>query len=100
MVPEARGGPSELVRRAPGAGLEAGAVSIVDRSVELAHDRYQAAQRAFLATPCRRTGDSYRERFAVFYRRFNRSSVGLDEELARLDRTIERVMAESAGGEQ
>lgn len=43
-----------------------------DRSLELAHDRYQAAQAAFLALPCRQTGDSYRERAFVFWRALNK----------------------------
>lgn len=69
-------------------------IAVIDRSPEAAHERYQAAQASFLATPCRSTGDVYMERFAIFYRRFNGSSVGLDAELEFLGGRIARAIRE------
>ena len=69
-----------------------------DRSLELAHDRYQAAQAAFLALPTRQTGNSYRERAFTFWKRLSGSSAGWDAEERRLDRAIDRAIAAAEEG--
>lgn len=63
-----------------------------DFSLETAHDACQRARLDFLATPCRGTGDVYRERAFRFWRARNRSSVGLDDAPARLDAEIDRAI--------
>lgn len=69
--------------------------AVVDLSAETAFERYAAAQRAFLACPTRQTGDSYRERAFRFWRAFNGSSAGWEAEERRLDRIIDRAIADA-----
>lgn len=67
-------------------------VAVLDRSPEAAHDECQRARLAFLATPCEATAETYRRRYVRFHLALNGSSVGLDGQLAFLERSIAQAI--------
>lgn len=65
---------------------------VPDFSAEHALDRYRGAQRDFIATPCKGTGDVYVERAFRFWKALTGSSAGWEAELAFLDLRIKRTI--------